>query len=179
MQIPQAPQTLALPIARRWDGAPASHPERRAWVELALHPDGLALAAGMRGRLAPRLPQAPPATRVADLWNYDVVECFLVGHGGDYLEVELGPAGHFLLLSFAAPRRLADAHEALHPEISLDASGGRVELRVPSHVLPASICALNAFAIIGGEHLAFHPVPGTAPDFHQPACFPAARLAAG
>jgi hypothetical protein len=125
----------------------------------------------------PRVPPVPPGARVADLWNYDVVECFLVGRGGDYLEVEVGPSGHFLLQSFAAPRRLRDPHESFRPELELDAEACSVALRIPSSLLPHEIRALNAFAIIGGEHLAFRPVPGAAPDFHQPGHFPEARLA--
>ena len=65
-------------------------------------------------------PPQPPHTRVADLYEYDVVECFLVGEGGRYLEVELGAGGHFLVLSFDAPRVLADAHEDLDPVLRFE-----------------------------------------------------------
>ena len=49
------------------------------------------------------MPDAPRGARVANLWEYDVVECFLVGPDGRYLELELGAGGHFLALLFDAP----------------------------------------------------------------------------
>lgn len=178
--IPRAPERLVLPLERRWDGAPCPHALLRGRVELSACDAGLELVASLPHQPAPRIPRAPPGTRVADLWDYDVVECFLAGEGGRYLEVELGAGGHFLVLSFSAPRVRSDSHEALRPELEFasDAQGWRARLRVDWALVPRGLSALDAFAIAGGHHVAFAPLPGAAPDFHQPARFPRAVLAA-
>jgi hypothetical protein len=107
-----------------------------------------------------------------------VVECFLVGAGGRYLEVELGAGGHFLVLSFAAPRVCSDSHESLRPalEFTRGVTGWHARLVLDWALIPADLEALDAFVIAGGAHLAWAPLPGGAPDFHQPARFPRAAL---
>ena len=52
----------------------------------------------------------------------------------------------------------------------------RSRLCIPWSAVPCGLRALNAFAIAGDAHLACHPLPGDAPDFHQPGSFPAAFL---
>ena len=108
-----------------------------------------------------------------------LVACFLVGAAGRYLEVELGAGGHFLVLSFAGPRDLADAHESLELAVELagDSHGWRAGALLGWDLVPARIEALNAFVIASGAHLAFARLPGAQPDFHQPALFPRAVLA--
>lgn len=127
---------------------------------------------------SPRIPVAPAGGRVADLWEYDVVECFLVGSDGGYLELELGAGGHFLVLSFRAPRQRSDDHAALALAVAHRAGieGWESEVLLPWDLVPADLCALNAFAIAGGRYLAHASVPGPVPDFHQPGAFPRARV---
>jgi hypothetical protein len=179
LTIPRGPARLRLAIERRWDGGPSESGARGA-LELWLAGDFLALRAELRQPGAPRVPAAPPGTRVEGLWEYDVVECFLAGAGGRYLEVELGAAGHFLVLSFRARRIRSDAHSALRTRVEHGrAPGGAwwAALRLPLALVPPGVRALDAFAIAGGELLANRPLPGPFPDFHQPDRWPAARLA--
>lgn len=178
LTIPRAPERLALPIERHWDGPPCGAAHLHGRVELAAHGRGLEVVASLPHQPAPRIPTAPAGARVADLFEYDVVECFLVGRSGRYLEVELGAGGHFLVLSFSAPRVLRDAHEtlALPVEHARDGVGWRASLMLPWSLVPRDLEALNAFVIAGGDHLAFAPLPGSAPDFHRPAEFPRATL---
>ena len=178
--IPNAPARLRLPIERHWDGTRCPNPRRRGEVSLAVGPEGLEIGASFQRQIPARLPDAPPGTRVANLWEYDVVECFLAGEGGGYLEVELGAGGHFLVLAFDAPRRRTNDHAGLAPPLSFreDAERWHAWLRLPLALVPAGLCALNAFAIAGGSFLAHHPVPGPAPDFHQPQAFPRAGFEA-
>jgi hypothetical protein len=178
LRIPRAPDALELRVERGWDGAPSGDPRRRALVKLQATPEGIAFEARRPHQARPRVPAAPPGTRVADLWEYDVVECFLAGRDGRYLELELGAGGHFLALCFDAPRRCCDALEALRPALAhrADADGWWARMVAPWRIVPAELVALNAFAAAGGELLAYHPLPGGRPDFHQPARFPAARL---
>jgi hypothetical protein len=149
-------------------------------VGLSLQPGGLEIQASLPHQETPRVPGQPTRTRVADLYEYDVVECFLVGEGGRYVEVELGAGGHFLVLSFDAPRVLADAHEDLDPTLHFETGTHRWRstLLLPAQLLPPRVCAANAFVIAGGHFLAWHPLPGPGadPDFHQPARFPRVSL---
>lgn len=177
--IPRAPERLVLPIERYWDGAPCPHAHLHGRVELAAAGEGLEIAASLPHQPEPRIPDAPPGTRVADLWYYDVVECFLAGAGGRYLEVELGAGGHFLVLSFSAPRMRSDSHPdlVLPVDFASDAKGWRSRVVIAWALVPPGLEALNAYVIAGGAHLAYGSLPGPAPEYHQPACFPRARLA--
>jgi hypothetical protein len=150
LRIPRAPAALDLVIERSWDGAPGGDPRLRGIARL----------------------------QATDLWEYDVVECFLVGRDGRYLELELGAGGHFLALCFDAPRRCCDALEEFLPELAhrADERGWSARMLAPWRIVPAEIVALNAFVAAGGRLLAHAPLPGERPDFHQPARFPAARL---
>jgi hypothetical protein len=176
--IPRAPGRLGLAIERYWNGAPCSAVHRHGRIELSSTEQGLALVARLPHQPEPRVPSTPRGARVADLWEYDVVECFLTASDGRYLEVELGAGGHFLVLSFSAPRVRSDAHASLSLPIGFvsDTEGWRAETLLPWHLVPRPLSGLNAFVIAGGEHLAFAELPGSAPDFHQPREFPRAVL---
>lgn len=178
LRIPRAPGALALRVERGWNGAACADPRAHAEVRLQADPAGLAFEARLPHQATPRLPAAPAGARVADLWEYDVVECFLVGRGGRYLELELGAGGHFLALLFDAPRRCCDALESLRPSLThrADADGWSARLVAPWSIVPEGIVALNAFVAAGGALLAHHPLPDARADFHQPQHFPAAVL---
>jgi hypothetical protein len=178
LEIPRAPRRLALDVARYWDGAPCANARLHGRVELSLEAGGLAIAATLPHQPEPRIPTAPRGARVADLWRYDVVECFLVGADGRYVEVELGAGGHFLVLSFDGPRRRTDAHEGLRPALDFasDDHGWRARILLDRTLVPPELRAANAFVIAGEAHLAYAPVSGTTPDFHQPDDFPRARF---
>jgi hypothetical protein len=118
---------------------------------------------------------------VANLWEYDVVECFLAGAAG-YLEVELGAGGHFLVLAFTAPRVCAQAYEAWTPSMTFEPSRAsgmawRSSMVIPWTMVPVGIKGVNAYVSSGTHYLCYHPLPGSRPDFHQPERFPAVRLA--
>jgi hypothetical protein len=178
LAVPRSPAWLELAVERRWDGAALQDPRLRGVVRLHTTPDGVVFEARLAHQTQPRLPAAPFGTRVADLWEYDVVECFLVGRGGAYLELELGAGGHFLALRFAAPRHRCDELADLRPVLAhrTDARGWTGRLVAPWSIVPEAVVALNAFVAAGGELLAHTPLPGPQADFHQPQRFAAARL---
>lgn len=178
LRIPRAPDALELRVEHHWDGEPIREPRLRALARLQATPSGVAFEASLPRQPEPRVPAAPVGARVADLWEYDVVECFLVGRGGDYLELELGAGGHFLALRFDAPRRCCDALEDLRPAIGHreHAQGWTARLVAPWEIVPRQVVALNVFAAAGGALLAHAPLPGPRPDFHQPQRFPAACI---
>jgi hypothetical protein len=169
LTIPRAPARLRLPIERQWNGAPSG--AVRAALELSVVGAAIELRSELRQPGPARVPDARAGTRVANLWEYDVVECFLLGAGGRYLELELGAGGHFLALSFRAPRIRSDEHRRLVPAVSHHRGTDgvhRTALRVPLEIVPPGLRAIGAFAIAGGRFLAHTPVPGPAPDFHRP-----------
>ena len=117
-----------------------------------------------------------PKGRCPKLWEYEVAELFLVDQNGAYVEMELGPHGHYLALFLSGPRVVVDDRLAM--DYSAKVSGGRWQGRatiVPPAGYGESI-AYNAFAIsgLGAERrfLAHYPMLGAKPDFHQPARFP-------
>jgi hypothetical protein len=176
LAVQDAPAALTPEIARRWDGAPLPGPS--AFVRLSAERDGLRVEAGMAHARTPRIPDAPRGARVEGLWEYDVVECFVVGADGRYLELELGAGGHYLALAFDAPRRRVDdfARQSLAVEWERGTEGWRAHCLVPRAWLPEPIARANAFAIADGEFAVHSPVGGDRPDFHRPDAFPELRV---
>lgn len=183
--IPAAPEVLRLPIHTHWNGAPEQNPRLHGDVILSACPEGLLLTMSLPHQEQPRIPAAAVGTRVADLWTYDVVECFLSGPDG-YTEIELGAGGHFLVLCFSAPRVRADACEHLQPSLQFEP---HLDDPAPPHLprwstrmclpwkwLPQPITSGNAYVIVREQYLCFEPLPGPKPDFHQPLRFPPIML---
>ena len=111
------------------------------------------------------------------LWDYEVVELFVVEHGTErYTEIELGPHGHFLVLQLDGVRQAVATQLpiAFAAQVSGDRWTGQA--RIPWSLLPPGPHAVNAYAIHGvgraRRYLAAFPVPGPAPDFHRIGMFP-------
>ena len=113
------------------------------------------------------------------LWNYEVVEVFLVGDDGQYLELEFGPHGHYLMLWLTEPRKVVERLLSCRYKVSQLGAHWRGEVHFPRAYAPRHIHSYNAFAISGSgtsrRYLAWHPMPCTKPDFHQPKRFPLAK----
>ena len=115
-----------------------------------------------------------PAGPLFRLWDYEVVELFLLNDAGLYLEVELGPWGHHLVL-------LLDNGKDLRHSLPLDYSVQRGEggtwtgrAVIPTAYLPPNISKLNAYAIHGSgderKYEALYPAEKgvhKAPNFHR------------
>ena len=180
MLIPYAPNVLVLPITLYWDGTPCDNTCLHGVVTLGTEADGLCITASLPQQESPCVPAAPPRTRVANLWEYDVVECFVAGAEG-YLEVELGAAGHFLVLDFASPRVCRNAYETFVPRLTFEPCLGgthawRSSILIPWSMVPMPVQGVNAYVISHDHYLCYHPLPGPGPDFHQPERFPQARF---
>lgn len=180
MVIPKQPEVLRVAVGRLWNGQPCPVDRLGAFVELQQSEHGILVRATTRPFPVSKVPEAPVGSRVTGLWEYDVVEIFFVDEDGQYLEVELGVGGHYLVLGFDAPRHLVadfvDTTFETHHAVLAD---GRCvnDILIPRDLFPTNLKALNAYMIAGGQFLAYHPVPGDQPDFHQPNFFPFARLA--
>lgn len=159
-------------ITRDWRGVPVAE---HAAVEIVLAHDALTVLVD-----APFHADAPPATAPGStdrLWEHEVVEVFLVGEGERYVEIELGPHGHYLALRLEGVRQVTDRHAPVRYAASIDGVRWRGRATLARSLVPEPVIAANAYAIHGVGparcYLAAHPVPGTVPDFHRLACFPA------
>ncbi|MEE2788234.1 MAG: hypothetical protein VX589_12900 [Myxococcota bacterium] len=165
---------VSIVIAQTWSGERLSEDQ---WVNVQV-------ALGDREGLivevdAPLWRGQPPdqaAGRCWGLWQYDVVELFLVGQNGHYLEVEMGPHGHYLGLMLSAPRIIDDDQVPIQYAVTHHSSRWTGRARIAPRHLPEEPVRMNAFAIHGrGAQRCFmvaHALPGPQPNFHQPSVFP-------
>jgi Ser/Thr protein kinase RdoA (MazF antagonist) len=183
VKVPRAPKELALKIDRYWNGAACPDKQLHGAVTLSSTPEGLRITATLPHQASPNVPAQPAGTRVGDLWQYDVVECFIVG-SRKYLEVELGAGGHFLVLDFCkrAPRVRDHEYERFRPTLEWlpsvpeDAGRWQSSVVIPWEMVPKRPNAVNAFIIARDQFLAYYPTEGPTPDFHQPLAFPKMSL---
>lgn len=166
--------TVEITVGHTWDGQviPKGHHSR---FTLRRMESGIVLEVD-----APYWGDAKPAEPPGstwELWNYEVVEWFVVGEGSPrpYLEVELGPHGHYLVLQLCGVREIVRKELPLtfHAEIHGARWFGRAV--IPEQFLPPGPFTHNAFAIHGvGDHRVHYshtPVPGDGPDFHRIGCY--------
>jgi hypothetical protein len=155
-------------IRRTWDGhaIPAHEQARVAFSCVGQH-----LVVEVQAPLYADPPPPAPPGRLERLWEHEVVELFLLGSAERYLELELGPHGHYLALSLEGRRRVAEAGLAIAFESVRQGSSWHGRALVPTRYLPADVERGNAYAIHGQgaarRHLACFPVPGPEPDFHR------------
>ncbi len=137
-------------------------------------------------------PKPPhPQGKVDNLYDYEVVEIFIGGFPSTYhdecpyLEIEVGPHGHYFLAFFLQEADFDNVDTSIDFEnrprtkIDLEKKRWKCEISVPSFLLPEPMCGedlsvcwrVNAFAIFGEDknrtYLAYSPVPGEKPNFHQ------------
>ncbi|MDD9939800.1 MAG: hypothetical protein OXU20_01940 [Myxococcales bacterium] len=175
--------SVQLAIGRLWDGSPLPH-DARGVLSLTDTPSGDILVQVDTKAFGDPIPPAP-AGSFARLWEYEVVELFLAGHRSEYLEVELGPAGHYLVLMLAGIRMPVRSELPLDYHARLEHGRFRGKARIPAQYLPAGPLRANAYAIhrhpccqpvVPGStdppptrcYHAHAAVPGPKPDFHQP-----------
>ena len=157
---------MHLRVRSLWDGSALDH--AAAEVELVVGNElvKIAVLSPLRGDPAPGLGAGPCPC----LWEYEVVEVFLLGDDERYLEVELGPHGHYLVLSLHGRRRIVAEH-VIDYAVVLDGARWRGRASFPRALVPAPLRAVNAHAIFGPKGARVHascvPVPGPAPDFHR------------
>lgn len=115
-------------------------------------------------------PAVPPGSTDA-LWTYEVVELFLLGRASHYVEIELGPHGHYLVLQLEGVRHITRSHLSMAYTTVRRGPRWRGRARLPLACLPVTIERVNAYAIHGTgdqrRYLAAFPVLGDKPDFHR------------
>jgi hypothetical protein len=159
-------QTM-LTVARTWDGTVIDQAEV-AWLALSSGDEGLRV--DVRGTLHGDPPPAAPPGSCDRLWEHEVVELFIAGKDGRYLEVELGPHGHYLVLRFDGPRREVGRGYGIDYRVQTSGGRWRGEALIPPELLPERPFRGNAFAMHGQgarrRYLAAYSGTGE-PDFHR------------
>lgn len=161
-----------LQINQTWDGSPLASAD---FIALFFSLDKRQLRCVVEAPFyddpAPRLPLG----QTHGLWEYEVVELFLLGVAGGYLEIELGPHGHYLIYFFSDVRQVERSVLPLQSSSSIGGNRWRGEICVGQGDLPLGICCANAYGVHGcGDDRRFSaaaPVPGVIPNFHQPKVF--------
>jgi hypothetical protein len=161
---------VRLVLDRAWDGEPVDSP-----VEVEIRPGRAGLELGCAAPLAGAGGPPGPPGPTPRLWEHEVVELFVLGADGHYLEVELGPFGNHLVLQLRARREVAREGLPLRwrSRIAATASGRRWGGRatIPWAYLPTAPHRFNLYAIQpwpgGRRFLALFSVPGAEPDFHR------------
>jgi hypothetical protein len=163
-----------LPIECDWRGLPLAAAEQ-AWIAVDRAGDQLEVEFD-----APYFGDPPPpmaAGPAPGLWDFEVIELFLADAGAEYLELEFGPHGHYLVLQLCGVRRPKTAKSALPLAYRVQIEGGRYRGRaqVPMSYLPDRPVRVNAYTIHGQggarRYAAHAPVAGAQPDFHRLECF--------
>ena len=177
---------MSLSRFRRWDGGDAP---TGLDVGVAVEVAGSELVLSWRVSLleSPRVPSVP-AGFLDGLWEFDVVELFLApaaaGEGKTrYLELEVGPGGHWLALSLADVRVREAVLERLPVRVAgvVERATWRGSLRVAFEEVERIVGPLPwrglGCAVLGGgigdcAYLTSSRLPGPRPDFHQPHAWP-------
>ncbi|VDD86107.1 unnamed protein product, partial [Enterobius vermicularis] len=175
-------KAFALKIERTWNGEPVDHKPisiHMQWLfeKVAGKPHKRAIRVSFESPLFddPDAPDELPGI-CPGLWNFEVVEFFFANAKNQYLEVEVGPHGHWLCLLHDGIRKPFNNGEDLQLEVQnvfRDESWFCV-LDIPLAYLPGAVETFNAYAIHGsGENRVYEaltPVTdGTyeTPDFHR------------
>lgn len=163
---------LHVTVDTRWDGSPADPAET---FHVTLRDGGpnllLLVDAPYHGDPAPDA----PAGSLWGLWQDEVVELFVLGLGGRYLEVEVGPHGHHIVLQLDGPRNAVATGLPLSVQARIDGDRWTATASIPRSYLPSAPHRINVTAVHGeGEQrrfLSWVALPGARPDFHQPDVF--------
>ena len=159
---------LRLHVAHTWDGHPLESSEQ-VNLEITMRADELIVSVDAPFHDDPPPPGAPG--RTPQLWEHEVVELMLLGAGDRYLEIELAPHGHFLVLTLSGRRQIVHQAFVIHYDAHIDGARWSGTARIPRAWIPVGCDRLNAYAIHGvgsaRRYLAWQPSPAAPePDFH-------------
>ncbi|XP_018415796.1 PREDICTED: UPF0462 protein C4orf33 homolog [Nanorana parkeri] len=163
-------------IEHEWNSRPVSHDP--VTICLKPVPEGLQMDVTAPFFNDPAAPPGPPGKPFPGLWDYEVVEAFFLNHEKEqYLEVELCPHGHHLVLLLSQRRHIWKECLPLSFEASIKEVTWRGCALLPWEYFPSSVDRFNGFAIHGSgsqrTYESLYPVPekeilaGQQPDFHR------------
>jgi len=126
-------------------------------------------------------PTAPPSSSLDGLWNYEVVEFFIKGKLDKYIEMEMGPHGHYLILAFDGYRQcFKRAIEPISYQAQISEDGTRwtgrlvvsMDILPPSTGIPNALFSYNAYALYDDPDrqycCAYPPVAKNYPTYENP-----------
>lgn len=171
---------LRLSIASTWDGVDIG-PSERVTMQLELLADELVLRIDAPFHHDPAPGSSAGSTDA--LWRHEVVELMLLGSDERYLEVELSPHGHYLVLMLQGRRNVVRQGLQLDHQARICGDRWTSLARIPAIWLPAACERLNAYALHGTgdsrRYLAWQPRrdagSSARPDFHHLPAFGALR----
>ena len=108
-----------------------------------------------------------------ELWNYEVVELFILGEGSPepYIEIEVGPHGHYLALRLLGERKIVEKELPLRVTTIRESERWSGRVLIPIEYLPKGGLRVNGYAIHGigeGRVYAVSTVlDSDVPDFHR------------
>lgn len=159
---------MELRLARTWDDRVVP-PAEVATVDVSRRDDGFEISVDAPFFGDPP-PVGPPGS-TPELWQHEVVEVFFLGDDTRYLEVELSPHGHHLVLELHGVRCVTREGLPLRYAASIRAGRWRGRASVPSALVPPGPLRINAFAMhgvaAGRRYLAWRAPGGSQPDFHR------------
>ena len=171
----------AIRIESEWNGnaLPAQH-----WITIHLLDHGTELEIRIS---APYYgdPTAPMSREgpTDNLWEYEVVELFIYGSNHQYTEIELAPSGHHLVLQLDGTRNVVATKLPMAYTATIHGDRWTGAAKIDKRLLPKHPQYWNATAIHGSHenrtYLSWVPLPGDAPDFHQPKCVRPLRFETG
>jgi len=131
------------------------------------------IEAGFYGDPAP--PGGRPGEPFFKLWDYEVVECFLLNDADEYLELEFGPHGQHLMLLLSGTRNAIKHSLPLRYEWNIlkeeSPAKWKATAYIPETYLPPKVTRVNGYAIHGtGDNRVYetvYEVSGPQPDFHR------------
>lgn len=156
---------MRISVDKYWDGTPLA-PNDRVPIEVSFGPTVTVRFEAKYPNLS--IPDAQQGF-FDGLWDYDVFELFAAGQDGRYLEIEVGPGGHWLVYWFSSYRKRSEREQSR--------DGFKIEnggFSFPASWLPAppEECRWNFYVIrrtAAGdrEYLAWRSDPTISPDFHR------------
>ncbi|MFH4979722.1 hypothetical protein AB6A40_006431 [Gnathostoma spinigerum] len=96
-------------------------------------------------------PPAIPPGICPKLWDHEVFEVFFANEKNQYLEVEVGPHGHWLCLMHDGIRNAFNKGENLKLEVSATIKNSKwhAEFKIPLAYMPPAVKSFNMYAIHG------------------------------
>lgn len=168
---------LTIVIADTWNGR-SLPPDQH--VTLRMHGSATALVVDVDAPYWRDPPPPGPPGPTWELWNHEVVELFIAGPDQRYLEVELSPHGHHLVLRLHGTRQVVQRELPLAYTCRIEGRRWIGRARIRHRDLPPGPHRINATAIHGQgddrQYLSYRPLPGDQPDFHQLDAFAAVAL---
>lgn len=160
---------IELTITQTWDGQVLPKTSQFLWT-LQLDSDHLLIRVSGPFFGDPSPPSTVPGPTPA-LWEHEVAELFIAGPDQEYLEIELGPHGHHLMIALDGVRTPVQDLLPMVYEAHIDGDRWTGLARVSRALIPKGPHRIGAFAIHGSgvqrRYLSMTRLPGETPDFHQ------------